>query len=36
MRTFSSLANVHLGFDRDRVLLVTVNAQRTEIPPASV
>ncbi len=34
MRTFSSLANVHLGFDRDRVLLVTVNAQRTEIPPA--
>jgi putative ABC transport system permease protein len=33
MRTFSSLANVHLGFDRDRVLLVTVNAQRTEIPP---
>jgi putative ABC transport system permease protein len=35
MRTFSSLANLHLGFDRDRVLLVTVNAQRTEIPPAA-
>jgi predicted permease len=34
MRTFSSLANLHLGFDRDRVLLVNVNAQRTEIPPA--
>src|SRR4051812_43327124 len=34
MRTFSSLANLHLGFDRDRVLLVSVNAQRTEIPPA--
>jgi len=34
MRTFSSLANLHLGFDRDRVLLVNINAQRTEIPPA--
>src|SRR5262245_24612934 len=34
MRTFSSLANLRLGFDRDRVLLVTVNAQRTEIPAA--
>jgi predicted permease len=34
MRTFGSLANVHLGFDRDRVLLVGVNAQRTEIPAA--
>jgi putative ABC transport system permease protein len=33
MRTFSSLANLHLGFDRDRVLLVNINAQRTEIPP---
>ena len=32
MRTFSSLANLHLGFDRDRVLLVNVSAQRTEIP----
>ncbi len=35
MRTFSSLANLHLGFDRDRVLLVTVNSQQTEIPPAN-
>ncbi len=34
MRTFSSLANLHLGFDRDRVLVTTVNAQRTDIPPA--
>ena len=34
MRTFSSLSSLHLGFDRDRVLLVTINAQRTEIPPA--
>jgi predicted permease len=34
MRTFGSLANLHLGFDRDRVLLVGVNAQRTEIPAA--
>jgi putative ABC transport system permease protein len=34
MRTFSSLANVRLGFDRDRVLLVNINAQRTSIPPA--
>jgi predicted permease len=34
MRTFSALANLHLGFDRDRVLLINVNAQRTEIPPA--
>jgi putative ABC transport system permease protein len=34
MRTFSTLANLHLGFDRDRVLVTTVNAQRTDIPPA--
>ena len=32
VRTFSSLAHLHLGFDRDRVLLVSINAQRTEIP----
>ncbi|MBI3400362.1 MAG: ABC transporter permease [Acidobacteria bacterium] len=32
MRTFGSLANLPLGFDRDRVLLVQINAQRTEIP----
>ncbi|HEY2906684.1 MAG TPA: ABC transporter permease [Vicinamibacterales bacterium] len=34
VRTFSSLANLHLGFDRDRVLVTTVNAQRTDIPAA--
>jgi len=34
VRTFTSLANLHLGFDRDRVLVTTVNAQRTEIPVA--
>ena len=34
MRTFGALANLHLGFDSDRVLLVNVNAQRTEIPPS--
>jgi putative ABC transport system permease protein len=34
VRTFTSLANLHLGFDRDRVLVTTVNAQRTEIPAA--
>ena len=33
VRTFSSLARVHLGFDSERVLLVNVNAQRTDIPP---
>ncbi|MBI3491974.1 MAG: ABC transporter permease, partial [Acidobacteria bacterium] len=31
MRTFSSLANVHLGFDSDRVLVVNVGAQRAAI-----
>jgi putative ABC transport system permease protein len=34
MRTFSSLAHLRLGFDSDRVLVVTVNSQRTDIPPA--
>jgi predicted permease len=34
VRTFGALATLHLGFDRDRVLVATVNAQRTEIPPA--
>jgi putative ABC transport system permease protein len=33
VRTFSSLARVHLGFDSERVLIVNVNAQRTDIPP---
>jgi predicted permease len=32
MRTFGSLASLPLGFDRDPVLLVQINAQRTEIP----
>jgi len=31
MRTFTSLANLHLGFDTDRVLVVTVNSQRSDI-----
>jgi predicted permease len=34
VRTFGSLARLHLGFDRDRVLLVSVNAQRTDVPAA--
>jgi putative ABC transport system permease protein len=34
VRTFSSLARLPLGFDSDRVLLVNINAQRTDIPPA--
>jgi putative ABC transport system permease protein len=34
MRTFSSLANLKLGFESDRVLVVTVNSQRTDIPAA--
>jgi len=34
MRTFRSLASLQLGFHSDRVLVVTVNSQRTEIPPA--
>jgi len=34
MRTFSSLASLHLGFESDRVMVATVNAQRTEIPAA--
>jgi putative ABC transport system permease protein len=31
VRTFASLAGLHLGFERDRVLIVTVNAQRAPI-----
>jgi predicted permease len=34
VRTFGALATLHLGFDRDRVLVATVNTQRTEIPPS--
>ena len=32
MRTFSALANLDLGFDRDPVLIVGVNAQRSGSP----
>jgi predicted permease len=32
-RTFASLANLHLGFEPERVLVVTVNAQRAQIAP---
>ena len=35
VRTFASLATLHLGFDRDRVLIVNVNSLRTEIPAAA-
>jgi len=34
MRTFSSLANLDLGFERDPVLIVNVNAQRLVMEPA--
>lgn len=34
MRTFSSLANLDLGFERDPVLIVNVNARRLPIEPA--
>jgi putative ABC transport system permease protein len=34
MRTFSSLANVNLGFDRNPLLVVNVNALRTGLEPA--
>jgi putative ABC transport system permease protein len=33
LKTFTSLADLHLGFDQDRVLAVTVNAQRAAIDP---
>jgi predicted permease len=33
IRTFSSLAHLNLGFDRDRVLVVNVNAARTGLEP---
>ena len=33
VRTFAQLAHVNLGFDSDRLLVVNVNAQRTEIAP---
>ena len=34
MRTFATLAQLDLGFDRDAVLLVNVDAQRSEVAPA--
>ena len=34
VRTFASLARLHLGFERDRVLIVTVDAQRAQIAAA--
>lgn len=34
MRTFSSLANLDLGFNRQAVLVATVNASRTQLEPA--
>jgi predicted permease len=35
IRTFTSLANLNLGFDRSGVLVVTVNAQRLQLEPAA-
>ena len=35
VRTFTSLANLDIGFDRDRVLVVTVNGERTERPSSA-
>ena len=35
VRSFTRLADVRMGFDKDRVLLVSVDASRTQIPPAS-
>jgi putative ABC transport system permease protein len=34
VRTFSSLANLNLGFDRNQVLVASVNAQRAQLEPA--
>ncbi|MGH9370814.1 MAG: FtsX-like permease family protein, partial [Vicinamibacterales bacterium] len=33
VRTFASLANLQLGFDRNQVLVVSVNAQRAQLEP---
>jgi putative ABC transport system permease protein len=33
VRTFSSLANVNLGFDRNPILVASVNAQRAQLEP---
>lgn len=34
VRTFSSLANVHLGFDHSPVLIANINAQRLQLDPS--
>ena len=34
MRTFSSLANLDLGFERNPVLVASINAQRAQLEPA--
>lgn len=34
VRTFSSLANLNLGFDRNQVLVASINAQRAQLEPA--
>jgi putative ABC transport system permease protein len=34
VRTFTSLANVHLGFDHEPVLVANVSAQRLQLEPA--
>jgi len=33
VRTFASLANLNLGFDRDPILVVSINAQRAQLEP---
>ncbi|MCI0685717.1 MAG: FtsX-like permease family protein, partial [Sporichthyaceae bacterium] len=33
LRTFATLTGSELGFDRDRVLVVSMNAQRSRVPP---
>lgn len=35
VRTFSSLANLDLGFERDKVLVASINTQRLKIEPAA-
>jgi len=35
VRTFAGLANVRLGFDRDQILVVNVNTQRSRVEPVA-
>ena len=35
VRSFTRLANVRLGFDRDQILVVNVNALRSQVEPAA-